>query len=187
MGKKRINFLPQDLRPKREFPVEIVPLSLYAILVMYVGISMLNNRLDTNRTHEKLDQLVSENNSLSLQIQVLTEQSKKLDQNNEVLGTLQKVLNRKNYWSEIFKELSILIPKGIWLTSFANSTTNDQLVLKGESGSQDLIAGFLKTLETSHHFSGARMIFSEKQNEVQPTRYQFEFVIPVKASNGGGT
>ena len=187
MGRKRINFLPQELRPKREFPVEIVPLSLYALLILYVGTSMITNRIDTNRTREQLDGLLAENNSLSLQIQVLTEQSKKMDQNNEVLGTLQKVLNRKNYWSEIFKELSILIPRGIWLTNFANSSTNDQLVLKGESGSQDLIADFLKTLETSHHFSGARMIFSERQNEVQPTRYQFEFVIPVKASDGGGT
>jgi Tfp pilus assembly protein PilN len=187
MAKKRINLLPQEMRPHREYPMELIPIVLYVIFVLYAGASGLWNHHHLKKNDAQLVYLREQNKQLNREIQSLNDRSRRFEENNHAVVALRKVLNRKNYWSEIFKELSILIPKGVWLTSFTNSAKSSQLVLRGESSSQEVIAQFLRILETSEHFSEARMISAEKQSEVQPTRYEFEFVIPVKAATGGGT
>jgi len=155
-------------------------------MVVYVSTNAFTVHYDTKHTGEKLQVLKVQNEDLSKEIQVLTEQNKKMDENAETLNTLQKVLSRKNYWSEIFKELSILIPKGIWLTNFTNSGT-ERITLKGESSTPEGVAKFLRALEASQHFSGARMISSEKEDEIVPTRYKFELSVPVSISAAGGS
>jgi Tfp pilus assembly protein PilN len=185
MLKKRLNFIPRELRPKLEIPLEIIPVSLFVMGVVFIAANAVTVHFDTKHTGLKLETLKVQNEELSRDIQVLTEQNKKMDENAETLNTLQKVLSRKNYWSEIFKELSILIPKGIWLTNFTNSGT-ERIVLKGESATPEGVARFLRALEGSQHFSGARMISSEKESEIVPTRYKFELSVPVSISAAGG-
>ncbi len=186
MLKKRLNFIPRELRPKLEIPLEIVPVSLFALVVVYVSTNAVTMHFDSKRTAEKLQVLKVQNDDLNREIQVLTEQNKKMDENAETLNTLQKVLSRKNYWSEIFKELSILIPRGIWLTNFTNSGS-DRIILKGESSTPEGVAKFLRSLEGSEHFAGARMISSEKEGDIVPTRYKFELSVPVSISAAGGS
>jgi Tfp pilus assembly protein PilN len=187
MFKKRINFIPRDLQPKLEFPFELIPVVLCSLVLIYVSSTVLKMNFETKRTTQAVETMKVENESLEREIVVLSEQSKRADRNNEAFVTLQKVLSRKNYWSEIFKELSILIPEGIWLTNFTNST-QERLILKGESSSAEGVAKFLRKLEGSQHFSGARMNFSEKEPDVAPTRYKFELSVPVKMpESGGGT
>jgi Tfp pilus assembly protein PilN len=185
MLKKRLNFIPRELRPKLEIPLEIIPVSLFVVAVFFMATNAITVHFDTKQTSQKLDTMKVENDQLSREIQVLTEQNKKMDENAETLNTLQKVLSRKNYWSEIFKELSILIPKGIWLTNFTNSGT-ERIILKGESATPEGVARFLRALEGSQHFSGARMISSEKESEIVPTRYKFELSVPVSITAAGG-
>jgi Tfp pilus assembly protein PilN len=185
MMKKRLNFIPRELQPKMVFPHELIPIVLFAFVVLFIASSSVSMHYESKRTANVLQQMKDQDVELTKQIQVLSEQNKKNDQNVETFGTLQKVLSRKNYWSEIFKELSILIPQGIWLTNFTNSGS-DRVVLKGESSSPEGVAKFLRKLEGSQHFSGARMNYSEKEKDVSPSRYKFEMSVPVKLPDSGG-
>lgn len=184
--KKRINFIPRDQQPKIEIPHELPALILVILSVVVVGVSFFRIHLQTGMTTRELAELNNQNSQLVEKIKNLTTDTQILEKKSETLTILNKVLGRKNYWSEIFKELSNVMPPGIWLTSFSNSEENT-LVLRGESTSQNKVADFLKLLEGSEHFSGARMKFSERESGIHPTRYKFEFLIPVTSVSGGGT
>jgi Tfp pilus assembly protein PilN len=203
MKRKHLNFIPAELRPKMEIRHEILPLGILAFALLYAGGWPLRIALQTRYQEKQLVQLEASNAELEKKLQDLNLQVKPELQTGDAFKAIQKVLSRKNYWSEIFKEMSVLIPDDVWLTKFSNFSSSkvdakvavkgaksgpgptDQLLVQGESPSQMAIARFLGVLEQSHYFAGARMISSEKVKEVKPAKYRFEFTIPVKASTGG--
>ncbi len=187
MSQKHLNFIPADLRPRLRLSHEMLPLALAAVLVVY-AVGMSSQAFLSSRSQKKeLAQIDATASELHQKIALLSQQNKDLNQKSETLTSLQKVLNRKTYWSAFFKELSILIPDGIWLTSFSNGTEkdSDRIILRGESVSQELVAEFLTILEQSHHFGQVRIDYSEKEAKISPSRYKFEFSVPIDATTGG--
>ncbi len=189
MNRRHVNFIPPELRPKLVIPHEAVPMIMVLVFALYASGSALRLAISTHSSQKELVQV----EATQAEVLQLLQKSRMLEQTNESYSSLQKVLARKNYWSEIFKELSLLIPDGLWLTSFANqkpdkadkNNTSERLILKGEASSQEGVAEFLTILEKSHHFSGARINSSEKEADIKPARYKFEFSIPVRTSTGG--
>ena len=221
MSRRHVNFIPPELRPKLDLPHPLIPVALFIVFILYSGGSAWQLHHQAVMNEAELARL----NQVSADLSKQLEENHILEQNNAEFSALQQVLSRKNYWSEIFKELSILIPEGVWLTNFNNhratpavvaavttsttasttttttaaSTTTPAtgatetptlqsayLVLKGEATSQDGVAEFLTTLEQSNHFAGVKISFSEREPNIKPVRYRFEFTIPVR-SVGGGT
>jgi|GEM_PF-3743050 len=199
MMRKRLNFIPKELRPKLEIPHEILPASLLLIALFYVMMGPLRIAYETRANQKELAELQSLQDDLDRQVKSLTDEKKVADQNSESFKAIEKVLSRKNYWSEIFKEMSMVIPDGVWLTHFthlgvkgsgksatpAPLSPASQLLVKGEATSQLGVAKFLTILEKSHYFSGARLISSERMKDIKPTKFKFEFTIPVRAGVGG--
>ena len=186
MMAKRINFIPAELHPKLTTIREVLPSVLVLISIVYTSSSAL--QLHSESSAEKAELIELEKTDLSLQKQLPN--GRTLEQGIENFNALQSILSKKNYWSESFKELSLLTPDDLWLTSFANSKgdkveASEHLVLRGVSSSQETIAKFLSKLEHSPHFFGARIISSEKELDINPVRYKFEFMVPVKALPGG--
>ncbi len=191
MKRQRINFIPQDLRPHFKIPREILPLGLVIVVLLYCGGSALRYSVVLGMKQSQLKEITATSAVLTLKVQELTERNNQLDKNDKAVSAIQKVVGRKNYWSEIFKELSILIPDGIWLTNFndqkAKTPKDDtRLSLRGEADSDQVVAKFLTVLEKSHHFGGVQMDYLEKQANVQPVRYKFKFTVPVKVLTSGG-
>jgi Tfp pilus assembly protein PilN len=97
----------------------------------------------------------------------------------------------------------------VWLTNFADQNSiaaakpkasvdvkpsvenkvspETQLSLIGEADSQEIVAKFLTILEKSHHFSGVQIKYVEKEENIEPSRFKFEFTVPVTVLTGGGT
>jgi Tfp pilus assembly protein PilN len=191
MTRRHLNFIPKELRPKLEIPLEILPASLVLIALFYVVLGPLRISLETKGGKAELAALQATEQELSKQVKTITEESKVVQQNSRSFLAIEKVLGRKNYWSEIFKEMSMLIPDGVWLTNFTHqglkpgAKNPEQLLVKGEAMSQLGMVKFLSILEKSHYFAGARLISSERMKDVKPAKYKFEFTIPVKAGTGG--
>ena len=190
MRRQRINFLPQELRPKLKIPPEIFALGFLCLMLLYCGGSFVRYTWVASYRKTQLKETTHASLALSNKLQALTEQNKLLDKNDKALSAIQKVLSRKNYWSEIFKELSILIPDGVWLTHFSDQkavvpSSSAKLSLVGEADSHEVVAQFLTILEKSHHFGGVQINYVEKEENIQPSRYKFEFTVPVKVLTGG--
>lgn len=196
--RQRINFIPRELRPKFRVAPQVFPVFVALGVALYCGGAIVQILVQSKLRHNELNELTVESAQLSAKLASLTEQNRILERNDKALSAIHKVLGRKNYWSEIFKELSMLVPDGIWLTHFADKpetgTKKDQttsppltqLSLSGEGDSQEVVAHFLTSLEKSHHFAGVQMKVLEKEAGVQPPRFKFEFTVPVKVLTGGG-
>ena len=121
--KKHLNFIPKDMKAKWEVRHELVPLALFAALVFYAGAGPVRLSVLTQISEKEIAQLEATSNELNEKLKAMNEQSKVAEQNNESLSAIQQVLARKNYWSEVFKEMSILVPEDVWLTNFSNMKT----------------------------------------------------------------
>ena len=186
MSMHHINFIPAELRPRFRPAPELAPLVLLSVLILYSAAMGLNLYLSTRASNQELELVNTTSAEVRKKIALLSQQTKDASEKNESLASLQKVLGRKTYWSAFFEELSILIPDGIWLTSFSNGTKKEsgRIILRGESTSQDLVAEFLTILEKSNHFGKVQIDFSEREIKISPTRYRFQFSIPVKKPQG---
>lgn len=177
--KRHLNFVPANLRPKIEVPYGIAPVVVFVLAASFVSISAMSLHSESKVMTEQLQALEVQNNQLLQKIQ--THQG--IQKTHQEVGELQKVFERKNYISELFKELSMLIPEDIWLTSFSKTSEvsgMNSLVIRGNASSQGGIADFLSTLERSEFFSNVRMSFSEKEKDIRPSRYRFEFTLPAE-------
>lgn len=176
----RINILSNGIRPGLELPLELLPVSLALICSVYMLSSGVALAITERNKNTLANDLKQKSQQLSAQIQELTDRNRIWDRQDQRFTSLQKVIDRKSYWSDAFKELGALVPDGLWLTSLSHAPENPtkRLILKGEALSQTLVADLYSKLEKSQNFSGAIMTFSERDPEVRPSRYQFEFIIP---------
>ena len=190
---KHVNFIPAELRPKLKIPGIVIPVGLFLVLACYVSGTMAFNFYASQKAQNELMKLSAENGEVLKKIEALSGSQKRLKLDEAIEG-VKKLLAKKNYWSSLFKEMSVLIPDDVWLTGFtdtkeqASLKTNPPikndggiLVLKGEAASPELVAQFLTSLEKSRHFSGVQLKFSEREPDIRPSRYKFEFSIPIKS------
>jgi Tfp pilus assembly protein PilN len=204
---KHLNFIPAELRPKLELPVILIPVGLAAVFFLYMSASVISTVSTMHNSEAELAKVEAQSSDLKLKIESMGAAKTRLKLE-ESLGSMRKILAKKNYWSAVFREMSVLIPEGVWLTGFSDhkekakpeprGTRNpaaavapaepDVLLIKGESSSQEMIAQFLVGLEKSHHFAGVQLMFTEKETDVRPSRYKFQFSVPITtATDGGGS
>lgn len=115
-------------------------------------------------------------NKISVLRKTLDENSYRVEQQklvNEVIGT-------KYPWAEAFKELSLVIPKRTWLTSFnaANKGGNIAVSLSGETDSQSQMANFFSNLEKSVYLNRLVVVSSKQKKSVSPSLFEFVFASP---------
>jgi Tfp pilus assembly protein PilN len=191
MRRKHLNFIPKEWRPRLEVPHELLPASLVVIALLYAVMGPVRISFLTKANRKELIGLQATQDELAQKLKSVTDENKIATQNSTSFKAIEKVLGRKKHWSEVFKEMSMLIPDGVWLTNFTHqgvkggAKTPEQLLVKGEATSQMGMVRFLSILEKSHYFSGARLVFSERVKDIKPAKFKFEFTIPVKAGSGG--
>ncbi len=207
MIRKHLNFIPEELRPGIEIPAEWIPAGLVVLFAVYAAQWPIRIAIQSKLREEELVILEKQSKELNERLDVLSNQAKVETRNNQSLKEIQTVLNRKNYWSEIFKEMSVLIPENVWLTRFLNQKPKlesktpmperapasgtpapvlapaEELIVEGEAVSQISIARFLTILEKSHYFSGARLVSSQQVKDSKPAKFKFQFNIPVKTGS----
>ncbi len=118
------------------------------------------------------------NNELNLKIAELMTVKKNLNKEQEKEDAIQELLKGRLLWSSVFKELTLLVPKEIWLVSLNNELVNEtqkKIEITGESLSAEAVTHFFKSLEESYYFSQVRLVFVEKQLDKSPSLYRFRF------------
>lgn len=87
-------------------------------------------------------------------------------------------------WSEAFRELSLVVPRGMWLSelgrSEATATVADAeagdllLRMRGLAVSQRVVSDLLVNLETSEHFSDPVVLYTQRGPNPGIARVEFE-------------
>lgn len=173
-GRRRINFLPKELRASfinfRSL-TQALAVSFVVIPVLAAAVNSVHWRYQA--AFEE-DQARSEANQKELQFLM-----KLREQRNETQlhMTVEKTREEKVLWSEAFQELSTITPKQIWLTNFDTKIGEGgkSFVLTGNTTSKAELAAFLARLEKSYFFRGVKVKFTETLGDYESLiRFQFE-------------
>jgi Tfp pilus assembly protein PilN len=82
----------------------------------------------------------------------------------EKAALIQTLLEERVLWSEVFKQFSLLVPKGLWFDSLeGNSAGNKaELKIKGGAYAYRTIAAFMFSMEKSGYFNNPQLSYAQK-------------------------
>ena len=153
----RINLLPVRAAQKKEKLISQVVILVGAIVLVGVGCAgvqwLLSSKISETEAKIKkaqgdirsLDKKIGEVNK----IKALTAD---LDSKKKVLEDLEA---GRSGPVRVLDELSSVIPEKVWISTF--SLANDQISMRGQGTTEEVIAEFLRDLEASPYFQGVEL------------------------------
>lgn len=144
----------------------LVPFLVWGIQVWAAG------RLDP-----QIVQMKSTRDQLALEVAGLRQGLQENDARQARL-TAERIQTAGIPWSEVLRELSLVVPDGVWLTQFEEiapqANASDVAVrIQGVATSQGGVAELLGHLETARHLSQPQLAYSQRESGVSG-RLNFE-------------
>jgi len=144
----------------------LVPFLVWGIQVWAAG------RLDP-----QIVQMKSTRDQLALELAGLRQGLQENDAR-QARRTAERIQNAGIPWSEILRELSLVVPDGVWLTQFEEIAQQENgpdvaVRIQGVAASHGGVAELLVHLETARHLSQPQLVYSQRESAV-PDRVKFE-------------
>ena len=180
MGVDRINLIPKDLRsshgldPRRALAYGWIASAV--LLALLTGLRMHS----MSSKERALATARNEAAKVALLVEQVNLESKSAEAKTRSIASTRKILDTRLRWTDILKELSLVVPKSVWLTNLTTKLEADKRAffeIIGRGPSQEKIGGFLEALEGSYHFRMATMKSSQKLPDFAPDLYQFTFEV----------
>ncbi|MBF0360355.1 MAG: PilN domain-containing protein [Oligoflexia bacterium] len=150
---------------------------LFLIEIVFILILASVQYIKKEKLNTQIIQFKTELSSLEMNFKNITQ--KQIIHETEVIKSniIHEVLANKNRWSLYFKELSLLLPKKIWLTFLKIEKKDDTLNIdiKGEANSPTEISEFYLRLSRSVYFENIVIKQSELFENYTPLLYKFFF------------
>jgi type IV pilus assembly protein PilN len=177
----KINLLPVRAAKKKETAVQQITIfcvSLAIVLLIIGGLygvklgQISSTKNDISAANSKINELKVRIGKLE-ELKTLKEQvKKKLD----VLAQLRK---NKTGPAQRLATLSDITPEQLWLTMYTES--GDSVKIAGIAFTEDLIAQFMRRIQSSNDFTGVELVVSE-QREISGSKVKnFELMCKLKA------
>lgn len=173
--KSTLNFMPKDLRfhpiyNKRNYVIFAAAL----FVATFGGFNFsVQHKIEEKRSAYR--SIASINTDLNEKIQSITHNSP--EQLTAKDAAVRQALEDKIYWAEAFKELSMVVPRDVWLTEFTSTMVDGKRVMSisGQSGSSKKTTDFFDALEKSYFFRDVQIKFTEKLVDYSPDLFRFKF------------
>ena len=178
MSIDRLNLMPKKSFKNFKFWMPEIVSVTAAIGFLFVVTTNLAIQLTNSYWAEKLYKAKDQNFELGLQVKEANILSAKTQARKDKIGVIRGLIGDRIAWSDILKELSLVVPNDVWLTEFHSvkdeEDKNSKVVLiKGEGKSQTQIMKFFKSLKNSEHFRASEFRFSERVPASDPHIYSF--------------
>jgi Tfp pilus assembly protein PilN len=171
---RRMNFIPENLRPSIFGPDSLRLL----LVVLALGVPLLaaGARAVHWGAEQSLQSTTREQEALAQRI-TASVQSRDTSADQLAMSAIRKALSEKLYWADVFKELSNVAPKSIWLNSFDTSVDGGvkKVVISGQGTSQPEIAEFFARLERSYFFRDVQLKYTETSEVTGSAQIRFQF------------
>lgn len=102
------------------------------------------------------------------------------------LKEVEGLLHSRILWSEVLRQISLLVPRGVTLTRLEATEGGPPGLLSnpdarglrfvGSARSHDQITFFIAALEQSRRFSDVSLVYAEKSPDLSPPGVGFELV-----------
>ena len=194
--RQHINLMAKGILSQEEtFSIKpmAIPLLMVVGVVGVIGGTLLELR--TSQVLEKeLQSLTVNHQQLQNDIAILNneisaQEGTKQDQLPVIQQRLKQVealLHSRVLWSEVLRQISLLVPKGIYLTKFETTegripgqvSNPDAKGLRfvGSARSHDQIAFFIAALEQSRRFTDVFLVYAERNSDLSRPGVGFELV-----------
>jgi Tfp pilus assembly protein PilN len=177
----RINLLPKGLRKSpHDAQYFLIIAWIFAVILTSGGTGF--NLWQSKVKAGELAEATESAKALENQALAAAKKTQSVDEMNKRISQSSDFLAKKVRWTGALKELSLLIPKTVWLSNFTMRKTkkNEPFIdITGSASSQKKIASFLESLEMSYYFRDVNLKKSEKISGMAPDLFQFELEIRV--------
>ncbi|MEZ4873137.1 MAG: PilN domain-containing protein [Bdellovibrionales bacterium] len=175
VNRRRINLIPKSRRVAISLPVDqilVVGATVVIVLCLGLGVFQLTEKRSYQNSYASLlNQEKQINQQLALLETVKTTDKQRAARRN----LIKNITGNQLPWADMFKELSLLVPKDTWLTELLMQNQSGQLAvsLKGEAVSQSRMAQFFSVLESSDYYRNVLVKYSES---FKAWRHHFPFM-----------
>ena len=98
---------------------------------------------------------------------------------------IQSILSERVLWSEVFKQFSLIVPRGLWFDSLeGNSTGKAEMKIRGGAFSYRTVSEFMLAMEKSPYFEKPQLLSAQKVMVQGQETVGFEIVCGVKKPQG---
>jgi type IV pilus assembly protein PilN len=176
----RINLLPVRAAKKKETAKQ----QLYILLVSVLGLLLIFVVLyvtilaKISSTKDQLSRADSELQQLKAKIGQIDSIKKLKDDVQKKLDVLNKLRKDKTGPAQRLAALSDAVPDKLWLSGY--SENGDNVKLSGAAFSEELIATFMRNLESSPHYTGVELVVSEQVDIAGIKGKKFEVTCKLK-------
>lgn len=190
----KINLLPIKAK-QRQYTVVyqlvvggvIILMVFFACAVDHILQKSTESKLVSNKT--KMQREIVELERLIGEVKQFEQKKAELQRKLDVINNLK---NNKVGPVHLLEELSVTVPKKLWLDTIAEVTSppaNHAITLTGKAISDEVIAEFMSKLDESEYFSNVNLIVAQAAGEqsgvpLQSFQLTAEMRIPAKKADG---
>jgi Tfp pilus assembly protein PilN len=160
-----INLIPEEDRqvsgPSGPFAYVVIG----ALVILLAGVALLvstSNQVSISKS--EIAELESENSAASAQVSKLAAYTKLEESHQQRVATITSLADSRFDWERVIRELSLILPRGIWLTNLSGSinpasgasggstsslrggAAGPAIEMTGCGRNQDTVAGFVTAL-----------------------------------------
>ncbi|MCK9419929.1 MAG: PilN domain-containing protein [Nitrospirae bacterium] len=184
--KDYINLLPQE--EKKPFSLETWGIILSLVfIVVWLGLfgrqvwqyRLLQNRITTLNAQKQTLQVQAD--ALRKELTIASPSGMTRDK----AALIQDILQERVLWSEVFKQLSRIVPSGLWFDYLEGiSDGKVEIKIKGGAFSYISIADFMASMEKSGYFEHPQLSYAQKAVVQGQDMVGFEIICGMKKSQG---
>ena len=98
---------------------------------------------------------------------------------------IHDILRERVLWSEVFKQLSLIVPKGLWFDSLEGSTVGKaEIKIKGGAFSYLSVTEFMLSMEKTGYFEHPQLSYARKAVVQGQDMVGFEIICGIKKAQG---
>jgi Tfp pilus assembly protein PilN len=106
--------------------------------------------------------------------------------NPEKAALIQNLLKERVLWSQVFKQFSQIIPRGLWFDSLEGSSVGRaEIKIRGGAFNYLSIADFMLAMEQSVYFEKPQLLYAQKAVVQGHDVIGFEIICGIKKVRGG--
>ena len=176
---EHVNFIPKSLRPSQTLTLQEGLIGSWVIGVLMV-LAFTGYELNQSRSlRSQIESAEARSKQVNESAEAFASKAKSVDESSKRLTLVKEFLKARTTWTEMLKELSLLTPSTVWISSLSTKFDQDKqlnLAIVGEAPSQIYVASLLLALESSFYFREVSMKNSDKMVEMTPNLDQISWI-----------
>jgi Tfp pilus assembly protein PilN len=103
----------------------------------------------------------------------------------ERAALIQSLLDDRVLWSQVFKQFSQIVPKGLWFDGLEGATTGKvEIRIKGGAFTYLAVAEFMSAMDKSGYFTNPQLSYAQKVMAQGQEIVGFEIISGIKKNQG---